>query len=93
MLALAVQHDAEGEVELQITNDTPKESNMTLLFDGVLPTRRRRIEIPAVYLDRVTSIRTLLEELPLRIWWDDPRQPERVVIECLGIVELTSDSV
>lgn len=61
--------------------------------DGVLPTRRRRIEIPAVYLDRVTSITTLLEELPLRIWGDDPRQPERVVIECLGIVELTSDSV
>jgi hypothetical protein len=57
MLALAVQHDAEGEVELQITNDTPKESNMTLLFDGVLPTRRRRIEIQTVYLDRLTGIR------------------------------------
>lgn len=89
MLALAVQHDAEGDVELQITNETPSASNMALLFDGILPTGRRLVEVQTVYLDCVTGIRTLTEEPPLRIWGDDPRQPERVVIECLGLVELS----
>ena len=89
MLALAVQHDAEGDVELQITNETPSASNMTLLYEGILPTGRRLVEIQTVYLDRITGIRTLTEELPLRIWGDDPRQPEHVVIECLGLVELS----
>ncbi|MEO5319165.1 hypothetical protein PV761_11345 [Arthrobacter sp. CC3] len=89
MLAIAVQHDAEGDVELQITNETPSTSNMTLLFHGLLPTGRRLVEIQTVYLDRITGIRTLTQELPLRIWGDDPGQPEHVVIECLGIVELS----
>ena len=89
MLALAVQHDVDGDVELQITNETPSASNMTLLFDGILPTGRRLVEVQTVYLDRITGIRTLTEELPVRIWGDDPRQPEHVVIECLGLVELS----
>ncbi|MDP9983694.1 hypothetical protein J2W14_003117 [Pseudarthrobacter oxydans] len=76
MLALAVQHDVEGDVELQITNETPSTSSMTLLFHGILPTGRRLVEIQTVYLDRITGIRTLTEELPLRIWGDEPRQPE-----------------
>ena len=89
MLALAVQHDAEGDVELQITNEAPSASNMTLLFEGVLATSRRLVEIQTAYLDRIAGIRTLTEELPLRIWGDDPRQPEHVVIECRGLVELS----
>lgn len=56
MLALAVQHDAEGDVELQITNETPSASNMALLFDGILPTGRRLVEVQTVYLDCVTGI-------------------------------------
>ncbi len=68
MLALAVQHDAEGDVELHITNETPSTSNKTLLFHGILPTGRRLVEIQTVYLDRIAGIRTLTEELPLRIW-------------------------
>ncbi|MDI3211069.1 hypothetical protein [Arthrobacter sp. AL12] len=89
MLALAVLHDVEGDVELQLTNEAPSASNMTLLFDGILSTGRRLVEVQTVYLHRITGIRTLTEELPLRIWGDDPRQPEHVVIECLGLVELS----
>lgn len=89
MLALAVQHDVDGDVELRITHEAPSSSKMILLFEGILPTGRRLVEIETVYLDRIAGIRTLTGELPIRIWGDDPRQPEHVVIECLGLVELT----
>ena len=38
----------------------------------------------------IDCIRTLTPDLPLRVWGDDPRQPETVVIECLDLVEVES---
>ncbi|TQJ34952.1 hypothetical protein FBY36_2202 [Arthrobacter sp. SLBN-122] len=56
MLALAVLHDAEGEVDLQICTDTPS-TELLLLFDGRLRSTRKLVQLITVYLDTVANIR------------------------------------
>jgi hypothetical protein len=87
MLALAVLHDAEGEVDLQIRTDTPS-SELFLLFDGRLRSTRKLVQLITVYLDTVANIRIPGDHLDLRVWGDDARQPEVVIIECLTPVEV-----
>ncbi|WP_426988450.1 hypothetical protein [Pseudarthrobacter sp. Y6] len=87
MLALAVLHDAEGEVDLQIRTDTPS-PKLFLLFEGRLRSTRKQVQLITVYLDTLANIRTSGEHLDLRVWGDDPRQPEVVIIECLTGVEV-----
>jgi hypothetical protein len=88
MLALAVQHDAEGDVDLRLVTTIPEEPELLLLFEGTLRSSRRLVQLITVYLDRIVGIRTLTQDLQLRVWGDDPRQPETVIVECLDLVEV-----
>lgn len=87
VLALAVLHDAEGEVDLQIRSDRPSKE-LLLLFEGTLRSTRKLVQLITVYLDTLANIRILGDHLDVRVWGNDPRQPEVVVIECLTPVEV-----
>ena len=87
MLAIAVQHDVDGEVDLRIATAAP-DSGLVLLFEGTLLTSRRLVKLITVYLDPIASIRTLTEDVQFRVWGDHPREPEKVIIECLDLVEV-----
>ena len=87
VLALAVLHDAEGEVDLQIRSDRPYKE-LFLLFEGTLRSTRKLVQLITVYLDTLANIRILGDHLNVRVWGNDPRQPEVVVIECLTPVEV-----
>ena len=87
MLALAVLHDAEGQVDLQIRTDLPF-PKLLPLFDGRLRSTRQMVQLITVYLDVIANITTPSDHLDVRVWGDDPRQPEVVVIECLTRVKV-----
>lgn len=82
---IAVQHDADGELQVSISDSPPDDSRLALLHEGVLQSSRRLINVETVYIDRIASFRTKLEDVPISIWGDDPRQPERVHIQCQDI--------
>jgi len=88
MLALAVQHDTEGDVDLRIVATAVEDSALVLLFEGTLRSSRRLVQLSTVYLDNIASIRSLTQELQPRAWGDDRRQPKTVLIECLDLVEV-----
>ena len=79
---VAVQHDADGEVQVSISGSPPDDPRLALLHEGVLHSSRRLINVETVYIDRVASFRTTLEDVPISVWGDDPGQPERVHIQC-----------
>lgn len=85
---VAVQHDAEGEVELTIGPNPPEDRSLMQLHEGVLHTRRRLIDVQTVYLDSIAKLRTKAQDAAIAIWGDDPRQPEHVHIQCQDIEEI-----
>ncbi|WP_324642425.1 hypothetical protein [Pseudarthrobacter sp. LT1] len=85
---VAVQHDAEGEVELTIGPNPPEDPSLMQLHEGILHTGRRLIDVQTVYLDSIARFRTRSEDTPIRIWGDDPKQPEHVQIQCPDIEEM-----
>ncbi|XAS67515.1 hypothetical protein V3C33_19180 [Micrococcaceae bacterium Sec5.7] len=66
MLALAVLHDAEGTVDLQICTDTPS-PDLLLLFDGRLRSTRNLVQLITVYLDTVANIRIPTDHVDVRV--------------------------
>lgn len=87
---VAVQHDAEGEVQISISDSPPVDPRLTLLHEGVLHSSRQLIEVQTVYIDTVARFQINCTEAPIRIWGDDLRQPERVHIQCRAIVGETA---
>ncbi|CAI3794224.1 hypothetical protein NKCBBBOE_01007 [Pseudarthrobacter sp. MM222] len=85
--AQAVQHVAEGDVLLRIGKNPPDDPALALLHQGVLHSSRRLVDIHTVYLDSIARFRTRSRDVPISIWGDDARQPERVVVQCQGIAE------
>ena len=79
---IAVQHDVDGEVRVSISDSPPNDPALALLHEGILHSSRRLIEVQTVYIDRIASFHTSSIEVPLRVWGDDPGQPERVHIQC-----------
>lgn len=82
---IAVLHDADGEVQVSIGDSPPDDPALALLHEGVLHSSRRLINVETVYIDRVASFRTRSMGVAISIWGDDPRQPERVHIQCQDI--------
>jgi hypothetical protein len=82
---IAVLDDAEGEVQVSVGDSPPDDPALTLLHEGVLHSSRQLIEVQTVYIDRIASFRTSSTEAPIRVWGDDPGQPERVHIQCRAL--------
>ena len=82
---VAVQHDADGEVEVTVSKDPPTNPALALLHEGVLHSSRQLIDVETVYVDRIATFRTRSTDAAIRIWGDDPGQPERVHIQCQDI--------
>ncbi|MHA7297683.1 hypothetical protein [Pseudarthrobacter sp. MDT3-1] len=82
---VAVQHDADGDVQVSIGTNPPEHPSLALLHEGVLHSGRQLIEVQTVYIDPVASFRTISTEVQISIWGDDPGQPERVHIQCKDI--------
>ncbi|MFD0047006.1 hypothetical protein ACFVGV_17630 [Pseudarthrobacter scleromae] len=82
---IAVLHDADGTVQVSIGDGTPDDPSLALLHEGVLHTSRQLVEVQTVYIDRIASFRTSSTDAAISIWGDDPRQPERVHIQCQDI--------
>jgi hypothetical protein len=85
---VAVQHDADGEVQVSIGTNPPEDPTLALLHEGVLHSGRRLINVETVYIDRIACIGTRSEDVRIRIWGDDPSQPEHVHIQCQDIEEI-----
>ncbi len=85
VLAQAVQHDIDGPIRLQIATTAPRELNMRPLYEGLMHSDRRALEIRNVYLERIFRFRTWSHDVKVSIWGDDPRQPERVLVQCPDI--------
>ncbi|MDQ0118466.1 hypothetical protein J2T22_001644 [Pseudarthrobacter defluvii] len=85
---VAVQHDAQGEVELTIGPYPPEDRSLIRLHEGILHTSRRLIEIQTVYLDCIAKLRTKTQDAVIPIWSDDARQPEHVHIQCHDVEEI-----
>jgi hypothetical protein len=82
---VAVLHDAEGAVDVSIGHDPPADPSLALLHEGVLHSSRRQINVETVYIDRVACFRISSTDPTISIWGDDPRQPERIHIQCQDI--------
>jgi len=82
---VAVQHDADGEVEVTVSKDPPTNPALALLHEGVLHSSRRLIDVETVYIDRIASFRASSTDARISIWGDDPRQPGQVHIQCHNI--------
>lgn len=85
---VAVQHDAEGEVNLTIGPNPPQYPSLMRLHEGILHTGRRLIDVQTVYLDSVARFHTRTKDAAISIWGDDPGQPEYVHIQCPDIEEI-----
>ena len=85
---IAVLHDADGAVDVSIGVAPPDDSRLALLHEGVLHSSRRLINVETVYIDRIASFRTASADVPICIWGDDPRQPDRIHIQCRDIREV-----
>lgn len=82
--AQAVQHDAEGNVQISIDTNPP-DAALALLHEGALHSSRRLVEIQMVYIDTIARFRTWSSDIPIIIWGEDPRQPERILVQCPDI--------
>lgn len=78
---VAVQHDADGDVQVSIGTEPPEDPALALLHEGVLHSSRRLINVETVYIDRIASFHTSSTDARISIWADDPGQPERVHIQ------------
>lgn len=83
MVAQAVLHDAEGEVHLTVDQNEPEQS-MTVLFQGVLHSSRRRVEIWNVYIESLARFRTEADNFLVKIWGNDPRQSSEIHVQFLS---------
>lgn len=83
--AVAVQHDADGHVQIRVGTDPPDDPSLALLHEGVLHSSRRLVEIQTVHIDTIARFRTWSNDSLISIWGDDPRQPERILIHCPDI--------
>jgi len=66
--AQAVQHDAEGDVQISIGTNPPDDPALALLHEGVLHSSRRLVEIQTVYIDTIARFRTWSSDIPIIIW-------------------------
>jgi hypothetical protein len=82
---VAVLHDADGAVEVSISDSPPDDPSLALLHEGVLHSSRRLINVETVYIDRIASFRTRSTDPTISIWGDDPGQPERIHVQCRDI--------
>lgn len=48
-LAVAVQHDAEGHVQIRVGTDPPDDPSLALLHEGMLHSNRRLVETQTVH--------------------------------------------
>jgi hypothetical protein len=86
VLAQAVQHDAEGDVQLRVTRTAPDEdAAMMVLYQGLLHSDRGMLEVRNVYDECIVGFRTWSRDVRVMIWGDDPRQAERIVVQCPGM--------
>ncbi|WP_427134919.1 hypothetical protein [Pseudarthrobacter sp. S9] len=82
-------HDSEGEVRLRVGTTADGDPNMLLLFEGILQSSRGWVEIGNVYNELTFGFRTTTDEVRISIWGDDPRQSERILVQCPDMVDLT----
>lgn len=85
---IAVQHDADGELQVSLSAGPPDDPSLKLLHEGILHSSRQLIEVQTVYIDRIARFRTRTAEVSISIWGDGPGQPERVHIQCQDIEEI-----
>jgi hypothetical protein len=83
MVAQAVLHDAEGEVQFTVSDSSPRKS-MTLLFQDVLYSSRLKLEVWNVYIDSLATFQVEAEDFSVRVWGDDPRESSEVYIQFLS---------
>lgn len=84
MVAQSVIHDAEGEVHLTVSGSEPAAPNMMLLFQGVLYSSRRELEIWNVYVESLARFRVNAGDFSVRMWGDDPRESSMIHIQFLS---------
>jgi hypothetical protein len=80
MVALAVLHEAEGEVALTVGDIEPP-AEMTLLFEGILNSTRKEIEIWNVYAETLAKFKISSTRFSIKLWGDDPRQASKVFLQ------------
>ncbi|MFJ6272427.1 hypothetical protein QMY03_19055 [Arthrobacter sp. KFRI-F3372] len=85
---VAVQHDIDGPVTVTVGAEEPQDPALMPLHEGILHTGRQLIDVQTVYLDSITRFKTNTQDAAIRIWGDDPGQPERVHIQCQDIEEI-----
>lgn len=83
MVAQAVLHDVEGEVQFTVSDSSPRKG-MTLLFQDVLYSSRLKLEVWNVYIDSLATFQVEAEDFSVRVWGDDPRESSEVYVQFLS---------
>lgn len=81
VIVTSVLHDSRGKVHLTVHADGPEEA-LTVLFDDVVASPRRRLELRDAYRHCMASFGLSDEEFPLKIWGDHVRNSRRIHVQC-----------
>jgi hypothetical protein len=70
----------DGETELALGAGTVVNPGEPPAFEGKLETPRRWLEISSVLGDSILMTPVLQHETAVRIWVNDPKEPDRVIV-------------
>jgi len=71
--------EVDGETEIVVT-DNPKSESLPLVFDGVIAAPDRCVTVSDAYLLEVARVQLRGDRARIKIWTNDPREPDRIVI-------------
>ena len=79
-VAVGCLSEVDGETEFVLGASAEVNPGKPPTFEGKLGTPRRRLEISSVLGDSILMTPVLQSETVVRIWVNDPKEPDRVIV-------------